>query len=359
MSGALISLVAKGVQDTYISDNGGTSLFRIKYSRHTNFAQVPKRLPVHSGSIKNGDTCVIPLTRLGDLINSVWLEGNDLIDSLKGTVFELHIGGQLTDTQTFEFMSEIWQIYLADSETKAKTINNVISTSNDTFFPLHFFFCDNGLFLPLIAMQYSEAEIHIKWGSSIENATNVKAYGNFIFLDTEEREKMAQKEMSMIVTQTQRVQYNNDQELDLAYFNHPVKALFFGMNANGPNTITDKWTFDNMDMYINGQSFLEEMSPTYFHTVQGYYFTKHGVISYDTTHNTPEYTRYYMYSFALDASSFAPTGTCNFSRLDNAKMILKNITRGAAQVGSPINIYAVGYNVLRFKQGISGILFSN
>ena len=56
MSGALVSLIAKGVQDTYISDNGGTSFFRIKYSRHTNFSQAPKRLPVTTGSIKNDDT---------------------------------------------------------------------------------------------------------------------------------------------------------------------------------------------------------------------------------------------------------------------------------------------------------------
>ena len=359
MSGALISLVAKGVQDAYLSDNGGTSLFSIKYNRHTNFAQAPKRLPVTSGSVSSNETCVIPLSRLGDLINCVWLEGDDLVDNLGGTIFELHIGGQTVDTQTYEFMSEIWQVYLADSASKARTINNVISKSNNKFFPLHFFFCDNGLFLPLVAMQYTEAEIHIKWGPSVDDVQNLKAYGNFVYLDTDEREKMAQKEMSMIITQTQKVLYSSDQELDLAYFNHPVKALFFGLDAVGPNILDDNWTFDTVDMYLNGKSFLEEMSPTYFHTVQGYYHTKYGVIAYDTTQNTPEYTRYFMYSFALDASSFAPTGTCNFSRLDNAKMILKNIVRGSDQMDSPLNIYAASYNILRFKMGIAGILFSN
>ena len=359
MSGALISLVAKGVQDTYISDNNGSSLFSIKYSRHTNFSQTPKRIDIRSGYVKNNETCSIPLSTLGDLLNSVWLEGTDLVDNLSGTTFELWIGGQMIDRQTFEFMSEIWQIYLAETESKSRTINNIISQSNNTFFPLHFFFCDNGLFLPLLAMQYTEAEIRINWGNSIESASDVKVFGNFIFLDTEERERIAQKDMSMIITQVQNVKYDNETDIDLSYFNHPVKAIFFGHDAKSSDTLIDNWTFDSVDMYLNGKHLLEGMSPTYFHTVQGYYHTKHGVLSYDTTNSPPEYTRYYMYSFALDATSFSPTGTCNFSRLDNAKMSFHNLTRSSLQTGTTFNIYAVGYNILRFKKGISGILFGN
>jgi hypothetical protein len=62
-----------------------------------------------------------------------------------------------------------------------------------------------------------------------------------------------------------------------------------------------------------------------------------------------------MYSFALDASSYRPTGTCNFSRLDNAKMNIINPTG----ISTPLYIYAVNYNVLRVKAGMAGVLFGN
>ena len=74
----------------------------------------------------------------------------------------------------------------------------------------------------------------------------------------------------------------------------------------------------------------------------------------------PMYTRYYAYHFCKDASQYKPAGTCNFSRLDNAKIILKNITRGANRIDDIyLNVYAVSYNVLRIKEGMAGILFAN
>ena len=42
MSGALIQLVSKGVQDVYLTSDEGHSFFRMKFTRHTNFSQAPK-----------------------------------------------------------------------------------------------------------------------------------------------------------------------------------------------------------------------------------------------------------------------------------------------------------------------------
>ena len=62
-----------------------------------------------------------------------------------------------------------------------------------------------------------------------------------------------------------------------------------------------------------------------------------------------------MYSFAECANKLQPTGSCNFSRLDNAK-----ITWDADAVGGTItHIYAVNYNVLRIESGLGGVAFSN
>ena len=60
-----------------------------------------------------------------------------------------------------------------------------------------------------------------------------------------------------------------------------------------------------------------------------------------------------VYSFALQPEEHQPSGTCNFSRIDNAKLIL-----GSAP-GDAINIYATNYNVLRIMSGMGGLAYSN
>ena len=64
-----------------------------------------------------------------------------------------------------------------------------------------------------------------------------------------------------------------------------------------------------------------------------------------------------VYSFALNPEDHQPSGTCNFSRIDNnAKLEFgQNPT-----VTSPmLNIYAVNYNVLRIMSGMGGLAYSN
>ena len=60
-----------------------------------------------------------------------------------------------------------------------------------------------------------------------------------------------------------------------------------------------------------------------------------------------------VYSFALQPEEHQPSGTCNFSRIDNAKLILGNTP------GDAINIYATNYNVLRIMSGMGGLAYSN
>lgn len=356
MSGALVSLVSKGAQDVYlINEDGDMSFFKSKFTRYKNFSQAPKRLDM-SGPVQNNATTSIPILSFGDLINSVWFEGSNIVSNLSGTIFELYIGGQIIDTQSFDYMADVWQIYLAETYSKCQTINNNISQSNKNFFPLHFFFCDSSMFLPLIAIQYHQVEIRITWGSSIQNASNVIAYGNYIFLDTKEREELVSKpQIDMLITQVQTVQ-GTLKSIDLGLLNHPVKSIFFGYPQT--SNVNAYWTFDGVSISLNGTTLLENMSPTYFHTVQGYYSTKYGIINFNPIQVAPQYTRYFMYNFCLDATSYKPTGTCNFSRLDNATM---KVT-GAAYPGlglTGLTLYAVNYNILRIKSGISGILFSN
>ena len=62
-----------------------------------------------------------------------------------------------------------------------------------------------------------------------------------------------------------------------------------------------------------------------------------------------------VYSFALKPEEHQPSGTCNFSRIDNAKL---NFSSATGNTGA-ITVYAVNYNVLRIMSGMGGLAYSN
>ena len=375
MSGALIQLVSKGVQDVYLTSDEGHSFFRMKFTRHTNFSQVPKFIK----TITTSDTSVI-IPVLGDVINGLWFEpatsnGNENIASnlFYNSTIDLFIGGQKVDSQHYDYFGDIWPNYLADTYNKSTQVSTKASLANKFFLPLHFFFCDHKAFLPLIALQNHQVEIRINFkdantNSLIASEKSAKLYGNYIFLDKEERESLVKRSMDFVITQTQRLEFplsaiadnttdsGGYNDLDLSPFNHPVKSLFFGATARNMTPATDRFTFKNADLYINGTPLLENMSPVYFHTAQNYYKSTYGFTHYNMPSHSPAYTRYFAYHFCMNASEYNPSGSCNFSRLDNAKLVL----RGVESVGrSYMYVYAVNYNVLRIKDGLAGILFGN
>tara|TARA_B100000900_G_C20601418_1_gene725845 strand:- start:6773 stop:8206 length:1434 start_codon:yes stop_codon:yes gene_type:complete len=61
-----------------------------------------------------------------------------------------------------------------------------------------------------------------------------------------------------------------------------------------------------------------------------------------------------VYSFALKPEEHQPSGTCNFSRIDNAQLVTTGTQLDAADT-----IYAVNYNVLRVMSGMGGLAYSN
>ena len=63
-----------------------------------------------------------------------------------------------------------------------------------------------------------------------------------------------------------------------------------------------------------------------------------------------------MYSFALNPEEHQPSGTCNFSRLDNAHLSFDQLND---KENHNINIYALNYNVLRIMSGMGGLAYSN
>jgi hypothetical protein len=108
---------------------------------------------------------------------------------------------------------------------------------------------------------------------------------------------------------------------------------------------------------LNGHDRFSQRDGSYFNYVQ----------PYQCHSNTPA-DGVNMYSFALNPEDHQPSGTCNFSRIDNATLNLNfgnpNEPNNSAYNASFFNdsniaIYATNYNVLRIMSGMGGLAYSN
>jgi len=139
-------------------------------------------------------------------------------------------------------------------------------------------------------------------------------------------------------------------------------------NFNGPttSTVSDAGTFvlaeTALDLHcwgenpvvvaklqLNGQDRFSEREGTYFDLVQPY---QHHTRNPDTGIN--------VYSFALRPEEHQPSGSCNFSRIDNAtlQLVLSNATVSGTKTAK-VRVYATNYNVLRVMSGMGGLAYSN
>jgi hypothetical protein len=102
-------------------------------------------------------------------------------------------------------------------------------------------------------------------------------------------------------------------------------------------------------LQLNGQDRFSEREGSYFDTVQPF---QHHSRSPDTGIN--------VYSFALRPEEHQPSGSCNFSRIDNAtlQLVLSNATVEGTKTAK-VRVYATNYNVLRVMSGMGGLAYSN
>jgi len=354
------------------------------------------------------------------------------------------------------------------------------------YIPLLFWFCRNpGLALPLVALQYHEVKINIDFrpigeclwavkdltaiaSSSSQAVTTAyqqslvaaSIYVDFIFLDTDERRKMASNPHEYLIEQ---LQYTGDESVGSSSnkikinFNHPCKELIWvvqpdanvdycaslegtstlfkvlgaqpfnytdaidalppsihvfggpaetsgtgafisggvfqmpgaldGFVSGGTGTVQD-WQSSgvfNQDgsaptgsmlsdagtfvlsetalnlhcwgenpvvtakLQLNGQDRISEREGSYFDVVQPF---QHHTRAPDTGIN--------VYSFALRPEEHQPSGTCNFSRIDNAtlQLVLSSGTV-AGTATAKVRVYAYSYNVLRVMAGMCGVAYSS
>ena len=330
----------------------------------------------------------------------------------------VEIGGQEIDKH-YGFWMYVWQELTMTSE-KAQGYKRMVGGNDaagwllmgnakepqELHVPLDFWFNINaGLSLPLIALQYHEVRfvfqfrdlkdlvvlidnngVHLPvtdWALRVASvpAPQIELFIDYIYLDTDERRRFAQMSHEYLIEQVQ----HNETSVDLSKagvvsqrltFNHPCKELvwFFQRQDNLENN--DWFNFANATpgneklgsdimtsavLRLNGHyRFNPARGPLFFRQWQP--FIHHTRI--------PD-SNLYLYSFALRPEEHQPSGTCNFSRIDNTILEFQLDTR--AQTQSPVvpneffpnggsalmTVYARNYNVLRIMSGMGGLAYSN
>lgn len=402
-AGTLVELIARGNQDTYIIGNPQFSFFKSVYKRHTNFAIEPiKQIFTESPDFGKRVTCIID--KKADLLSDIMLELE--LPALKTYVswtnnigcfiidwVELQFGGEPIDRISGDLLDIFMDITtpsgkkqpLYDMIGKYSTFNN--NTQTDALkllIPIPFWFCRSiEKALPLISMQYTDIKLVFQFKpfdkcwyklsngetpSSTPSITKANLICNFIYLDVFERTKFAKEknheyliEQFQILNGFQLAQSIINANVRL-FFNHNIKELYWTYRTsvatsnndyNNYANVTNYGTsnelivapFNEMNLRFNGNDRFEKLAETFFRLYQPYKHHSSGTNDY-----------IYMYSFALNPEDTQPSGTCNFSKLDN---ITLNLDCSASIPSGIINVYAINYNILRIQNGMSGLLFSS
>ena len=416
MAGGLMQLVAYGAQDVYLTGNPKVTFFQAVYRRHTNFAMENIEQTVN-GTASNSGRVSVTVARNGDLVNDMYIElkaKSGLATNTAGATadacwvaeravkdVELSIGGQRIDKHYQKWWRLYSELYLDESK-KASWGKMTTAVDSQVFLPLIFFFNRNpGLALPLIALQYHEVRLDFDLTDQFNTHTDgstFKVWANYIYLDTEERRRFAQKGHEYLIEQVQHtgtdtVDTGATKQVRLSY-NHPVKELLWcfsntaaasslwnfttdtnnitlesnvsGIESNclvptslygapmlhvGDAGSSAEFTeeavgpLNTFKLILNGQDRFKEQKGKYFNQVQAF-----------NHHTGSPYPGVYSYSFALKPEEHQPTGTCNFSRIDNAQVaVTANTLNGATSM----HMFATNYNVLRIQSGMGGLAFSN
>jgi hypothetical protein len=391
MGGGLMQLVAYGAQDIYLTGNPQITFFKVVYRRHTNFSMEAIQQTWDGTSTTDG-RCTATISRNGDLVHRMYFEVEATPDTDMNnpgssyiTDVELEIGGQRIDKHSGLWM-EVWA-----ELTEPNSSGLVGATSgNGTVFqnmsgmggvegaggaqrywvPLQFWFCRNpGLALPLIALQYHEVKIILehKIDTIFNTILKHQLWVDYIYLDTDERRRFAQVSHEYLIEQVQTATISTGAGSNDLNFNHPVKELIWTGTANTAAgyqaavkelSAVGSSTDTTFQLKLNGHDRFAARDYRYFTRTQVWqYHSGSGGLSSDDAAGTYPGTGHHndsigVYSFALKPEEHQPSGTCNFSRIDNAQFV----TVGTA---TTLSMFAVNYNVLRIMSGMGGLAYSN
>lgn len=405
--GSLMQLsTSSGNQDIYLTGNAEVTFFKVEYVRHTNFAMESVEC-TFNGSLDFGRRVVASIPRNGDAIGEMHIQLD--LPALTGTgtqawtrniglvliqQVDVVIGGITADTHYSQYL-HIWQ-ELTQSAEHQDTYDVMIGNTSELtteaasipqttlYIPLRFWFNVNvGLVLPLIALQYHDVKIQIQFRNFSEcyvssagtvttpTLTNAAIWTNYYFFDTDERRQFAQIPHEYLIEELQFTgaesfsQTNIKQRLN---FNHPCKELIwvsqlaanvdtvanaggdanrwtdYTNNGSGAKPYNGEGPVVDAKLQLNGIDRFATRPGNYFNLMQPY-----------NHHTRGPATGIYVYSFAINPEEHQPSGTCNFSKIDNSTL---NLTMGSS---AAMNLYTYtrSYNIGRIMSGMWGKAYSN
>ena len=402
-----MQLVAYGAQDIYLTGSPTITYFKVVYRRHTNFA-MESIAQTFSGSVGFSNKVTALISRNGDLVsgmtldvtlpatanNSRWIRnvGHVLVKQV-----DIEIGGQLIDRHYADWL-EIWSQLTVTASKRVGYLKLVgqsplagggelsglqaaaTQAATRLSIPLQFWFCRNvGLALPLIALQYHEVKVNITFADrasvliagTAAGELTAELWVDYIYLDTDERRRFAQVSHEYLIEQLQFTGNESyaagatSKSVNLN-FNHPVKELVFVCASTADGTAgnyVNAAIGAGLDNFANSSSagtnpistaILQLNGHDRFAVREGNYFNLEQPLKHHTC--VPLSPGINVYSFALKPEDHQPSGTCNFSRIDNAKL---NVTFGAGLLVGNLKVFATNYNVLRIMSGMGGLAYSN
>ena len=290
------------------------------------------------------------------------LNNNDMTDLIK--TVEVEIGGQKIDKHYSQWLDIYNELFETSHDLRFAMTNGSQTAPNVNtkthYIPLRFWFNRNpGLALPLIALQYHEVKINMTLNpartAGAVTMSDAKLLVNYLYLDTDERRRFAQVSHEYLIEQVQHTGPESDTTVYMN-FNHPVKALFWTGSGTGSVAL------GAAKLQLNGHDRAAEQPHDYYHLVQPY---ESGLghsgksLNNDTriwgpVVNTGDHNNVGMYSFCLKPAEHQPSGTCNFSRIDNARLNIANVSSA-----NNLYLFAMNYNVLRIMSGMGGLAYSN
>ena len=300
-----------------------------------------------------------------------------------------------------------------------ESISNLIRSSND-----HTKFGENtanGKFAGVIESNDTTVGNEVTISDKI-----FKLWVDYIYLDTDERRRFAQISHEYLIEQLQYEKFNvSSPNINLNLkFNHPVKEIIWTTRNETISTDSNKLggrnqvittAFESNGDYTSSPGVsLDEMGGNFYLKINGHdrfakrdskYFTRTQVWQHHTGYGaTPTYGKTVaflhghssssaqghgrafkqgndsiaVYSFAIKPEDHHPSGTCNFSRIDNAELCIEDLQvftlrdvddtdtdPALVNVGQPgctdikITVFAKNYNVLRIMSGMAGLAYSN
>tara|TARA_Y100000591_G_scaffold183359_1_gene158321 strand:- start:1465 stop:2766 length:1302 start_codon:yes stop_codon:yes gene_type:complete len=420
MGGGLLQLIYVGKEDLYLTGNPQMTYFKQVYRRYTNFSIECIEQSFNKNPTVNESNVFSLISKSGDLLKGLHL---DLLFSEEdsglsngsyvnwtnntGHAFikraDFEIGSNIIDTHYGHWM-DVWNELTDHNENEFSILNKHPRKDNSAYLqsnaatslpelqmyiPFKFWFTRNpGAALPLLALKYTEVKLKLQTRSlkalinsdhgtgtiDYSTAPTCKLFGDYIFLDKQERRRFTSNRHEYLIEQVQYNKLTAATSITLN-FNHPVKELIWTVqNTTVTQEVTTSGDIDatqnvligadlalsNKNDYFcydaksdggiserlfGGKSFegFTTMKLTFegidrFSARKASYFGNFQPI--ESGHKNPN-NFIYCYSFALRPEDYQPTGTCNFTKIRSAKMEF-----GSIQASSNINIYAINYNML-------------